>query len=488
MINKVMRFVKEQHMFDAKDYVVAGVSGGADSVCLLFMLLEIQKVIPIALHIVHINHQIRSDAAADAQYVEWLCAQHHLPFTLVEEDVAALAAREHCSTEEAGRQVRYQAFYKVLGTRRGKIAVAHNQNDSCETFLFHLFRGTALKGLSGIPAVRGIVVRPLLCLERTEIEAFLAQRQIKFRIDSTNFEDNYTRNKIRHHILAWAEKEISPAVVNHISAASAKVRDAYELIEDFTRQAMKTCVCIRDDSYYIREAPFAILHKTIQGYVIMEVLAQASGSSRDWESVHAEQIQGLFGKQSGRQIQLPYRLCAVRDYNGVVIGKVKAYQDKIDNFEEIVFKKKKKNRLLCGETLQIPWQQQGILHFSLIKTKNLQNIPQKKYTKWFDYDTIKGSIVIRTRRSGDYLTVNAANQRKSLKSYFIDNKVPRELRGHICLIAEDSHVIWAVGGRISSYYKVSELTETILQVSYADSAREPIWEGFAPEWEKTKED
>lgn len=78
MINKVMRFVKEQHMFDAKDYVVAGVSGGADSVCLLFMLLEIQKVIPIALHIVHINHQIRSDAAADAQYVEWLCAQHHL--------------------------------------------------------------------------------------------------------------------------------------------------------------------------------------------------------------------------------------------------------------------------------------------------------------------------------------------------------------------------------------------------------------------------
>ncbi len=220
----------------------------------------------------------------------------------------------------------------------------------------------------------------------------------------------------------------------------------------------------------------------------MEVLAQASGSSRDWESVHAEQIQGLFGKQSGRQIQLPYRLCAVRDYNGVVIGKVKAYQDKIDNFEEIVFTDKDKNRLLCGETLQIPWQQQGILHFSLIKTKNLQNIPQKKYTKWFDYDTIKGSIVIRTRRSGDYLTVNAANQRKSLKSYFIDNKVPRELRGHICLIAEDSHVIWAVGGRISSYYKVSELTETILQVSYADSAKEPIWEGFAPEWEKTKED
>lgn len=172
MIDKVLQYVKEYQMIEEEDCIVAGVSGGADSVCLLLMLLEINKTLPIEINVVHINHRIRPDAANDAAYVRELCEKYKLSFTLVEENVAALARKRRISTEEAGRQVRYAAFERVLGTRKGKIAVAHNKNDSCETFLFHLFRGTSIRGLAGIPPVRGQIIRPLLCLSRQEIELF----------------------------------------------------------------------------------------------------------------------------------------------------------------------------------------------------------------------------------------------------------------------------------------------------------------------------
>ena len=151
MINRIKRYIEEQNMFAEGDYVVAGVSGGADSICLLCVLLEISQNIPITIHVVHINHGIRQEAGEDAEYVEEFCGRRQIPFTLVEEDVPAIAAKNHISTEEAGREVRYDAFYRVLeenrGTHRGRIAIAHNRNDCCETFLFHLFRGSGLKGL-----------------------------------------------------------------------------------------------------------------------------------------------------------------------------------------------------------------------------------------------------------------------------------------------------------------------------------------------------
>ena len=466
MINKVIAYANEQHMFDENDYVVAGVSGGADSVCLLFMLLEIRKVIPIKLHVVHVNHLLRAQAGADAAYVEQLCRQFGLPFTLVERDVAAVAAKRHISTEEAGRSIRYEAFYKTLGANKGKIAVAHNKNDCCETFLFHLFRGSALKGLAGIPPVRDRIVRPLLCMERPQIEAFLAQRQIAFCIDHTNLEDNYTRNKIRHHIMETIGKEISPAVTEHIGEACTRIGEAYELINDMTAEGYDKCVTCKkhggDVVYFLNAEAFYTLHGTIQGYVLMELLSKVSGSARDLTAVHVTQLRELLSRQCGRQVDLPYGLTAVRDYDGLHIRKA----SEASPVAELVLSEHEKNLLLAGEHLRIPWREGAVLEFSLKKADNLQNIPQKKYTKWFDYGRIKNSIVVRTRKPGDYLTVNAINQRKTLKAYFIDQKIPREVREEICLVADGSHILWVVGERISSYYKVSSHTETILQVSY----------------------
>lgn len=469
MINKVFDYIEHNNMFQENDYVVAGVSGGADSVCLLLMLIEISKIIPLNIHVVHINHLIREDAGEDAAYVKELCEKYALEFTLVEKDVEAIAKKQHISTEEAGRNIRYEAFYKALNGKKGKIAIAHNKNDCCETFLFNLFRGSSLKGLSGIRPVRDVIVRPILCLERSEIEEYLNRKQIKYCIDSTNLEDNYTRNKIRHHILNTAVQDISSLAVSHISEACERINEAYELIQVLTDDAYNKCVVCqsykeKEERYYINKNEFEKNSDAIQRYVIMEVISKAAKSRKDLEAVHIEQVKLLMGRQCGKSVDLPYSLMAERDYEGVCIKNKKDEVLKTD--KEISVSQNDREKLNQGAVLEYNWDKESKLVFSLVKADKLQNIPQKKYTKWFDYDKIKGSIVIRTRQKGDFLTVNSMNQKKTLKSYFIDEKIPRQLRDCICLVAEGNHIIWITGERISNNYKIDENTKNILQIQF----------------------
>lgn len=477
MINRILSYIREHHMIDAGDCVVAGVSGGADSVCLFMALLEIRNVIPIDIRVVHVNHLIRDDAAEDALYVKKLCLENDIPFTLVERDVVSLARERRISTEETGRDVRYDAFYRELGQRRGKIAVAHNKNDCCETLLFNLFRGSSLRGLAGISPVRDVIIRPLLCLERKDIEAFLHERGIAYRIDSTNLEDNYSRNIIRHHILGTAVKDISPAAVAHIGSACERVREAYALIEDITADAYRACAKMSEDgSVVIDREKLAALRDTVQRYVIVEALSEAAGSRRDLGTVHIGQVRGLMDKQCGREIELPHGLRARRDYAGVCIYRGGAGDEDEAAFGGVAFSERENERLLSGETVELSLGAYGKISAVLVPKNdfsvNLQNIPQKKYTKWIDYDRIENGIAIRTRREGDYLTIDDRHRRKSLKSYFIDNKIPRGERGRTILVADGSHVVWLTGWRISSYYKVGNDTKRILRLNYIKDTKE----------------
>ena len=468
MIEKVRRFAEEQDMLEEHDYVVAGVSGGADSVCLLYMLLELRKKIDFQIHVVHINHMIREEAGEDAAYVEALCKEHKLPFSLVCRDVEKEAAERQLSTEEMGRLIRYEAFYQVLkeyaGDRRGRIAIAHNKNDCCETFLFHLFRGSGLQGLSGIRPVRDDIIRPLLCLERSEIETYLQEKEISFCIDKTNLEDNYTRNRIRHHILPVAEQEISKHAIGHISEACERINEAYEMIADLTKEACKECIKIDEKGIHILEKPLLGQHKTLQGYCLREALMQATGSKRDLEAVHVQQLAGLLDKQSGKMLHLPYDVVAWREYEGICLTRKKEPK----SVEEIQYQigPGEQERLNRGETIHVILSEQEELVISLKKASAWKNIPQKTYTKWLDYDRIKNSIVIRKRKKGDFFTINSFYQKKTLKAYFIDQKVPREERDSIWLMADGSHVMWILGERISSFYKVSEATENIIEIEY----------------------
>lgn len=331
-VKKVKEYIIKNHMIAAGDTVVAGISGGADSVCLLFVLQEIRKEIPFRLLVVHINHLIRKEASLDAAYVEKLCKQMELPFYLYEKDVRRLAAEKGLSEEEAGRQIRYEAFYEVLAGEApeaveegaAKIAVAHNQNDRAETMLFQLFRGSGIRGLIGIRPVRDCIIRPLLCLERKEIEAFLQEKSIEYCIDFTNEEDTYTRNKIRHHILPVAVQEVCSEAVEHMAQTADILLEAEAFLEAETRKAFAACADAKKEegAVVIKTSVFAGLPAYLQKQVLFTAIEKLTFSRRDITAVHVRDILTLFEKEGNREICLPYDIRVRRRYDRVVFTRV----------------------------------------------------------------------------------------------------------------------------------------------------------------------
>ena len=463
MVNKVLEYIKKYHMIEPEDTIVAGISGGADSVCLLFILLEIRLRIPFSLQAVHINHGIRADAAEDARYVRELCAGNNIPFFLVQENVREQAKAHRRSEEEEGRILRYEAFEKVLGSQKGRIAVAHNSNDRAETMLFHLFRGTGLRGMSGIPPVNGRIIRPLLCVTRNEIETWLKEQNIPFCLDSTNASDDYARNRIRHHILPYAENEISHGALAHMNQAADQLLMAEAFLCRQTVSAMERCLQTKDAPHkvLIHIPAFLKEDEYLRGRILLNALELAAGSRKDITMTHISNALALLRGSGSAEIHLPYGLTVYRKYD---LG--------------IIQRKEKITPACCEQNafeITIPCElvlpRLGRVEFTVFKRDYSQIIPQKTYTKWFDYDKITSAVVFRTRQAGDYLTINHSLGRKSLQDYFVNQKVPKQERPYIYLLAENSHVIWIPGFRISEYYKVGENTETILQVRFADKER-----------------
>ena len=302
---KVFAYIREHHMLQAGDRVVAGVSGGADSVCLLFLLLEWQKEVPTDIAVVHVDHGIRTEAGEDARYVEQLCEERGIPFFLTRAEVRNRARMEKISEEEAGRRTRYEAFEKAAKEWGAtKIAVAHNSNDRSETQLFHLFRGSGIRGLASILPVRDRIIRPLLCLERWEIEKFLQQRGIVYCKDATNEEDDYTRNRIRHHILPYAEQNIVKGCVAHMNQTAELLAETEDYLELQTKEAAGRCIRATDGDGESAETgdsrnaviciaveSFLSLHPVIRKRLLYEEVKQLSPGQKDITYQHIQELQ-----------------------------------------------------------------------------------------------------------------------------------------------------------------------------------------------------
>ncbi len=456
MFREVKTYMEEHKMVNENDTIVAGVSGGADSVCLFLLLEEYCKQKNARLVVVHMNHGIRVDAGKDADYVKKLCEEFDVPLRLFEEDINELAKSAGIGTEEAGRIARYKAFEQVLNEYggKGKIAVAHNKGDQAETVLFHLFRGSGIAGLTGIAPVRGNIIRPLLDTTREEIENYLLEKGRNWCIDSTNGENTYTRNKLRNVVFPYVEKEICSQAVSHVANAANDLAQIKTFLDDMTIEAIREIVTFKDKEADIRIEPFLACHEVIQKQVILKVLEILVPARRDISSVHVADVLSLFTKESGKQIQLPYGFVATKVYEQIVIKRESA-----------------KGCEFCYSVMipgQICYETDKRIDFKVFEWDNSEEIPRKSYTKWFDYDKIINCLELRNRRIGDYFTISEDGKKKSVKEYFIEEKIPREERDRVPILADGNHVLWAIGKRISEYYKVTEKTKTILQVTVLD--------------------
>lgn len=453
MLKKVENNINEYRMIDSGDTVTVGVSGGADSVCLLMNLIEYAKKIPFSIKVVHINHLIREEAGEDALFVRGLCEKYNIPFFLFEEPVEEIAKERGISTEEAGRNIRYQRFYEI--SNGGKIAVAHNSNDVSETVLFNIFRGTGLEGLASLEPVNGNIIRPLLDVTRAEIEEYLDRKEQSYITDKTNMTDLYARNKIRNNILPYAEENIVEGATEHVAALSKKMRLIRHYIEKRTLECFEIVVTKQDEEMVINVKAFNTLETLMQQEVILLVLERLTTGRKDIGERHVEAILSIVDSEGEKKVDLPYNLEAVKQYDRLLIRKRRNIKDEAQK--------------LCVQIAndgEYSLGKYGHIRARIFPYDSSMSIERNTYTKWFDYDKIIKCLEVRNRGAGDYLTVNSQMAKKNLKDYLIDEKIPKETRDTIPVIADGSHILWVIGHRISEAYKVTDKTKTIIELVY----------------------
>ncbi len=300
--------------------------------------------------------------------------------------------------------------------------------------------------------VRGQIIRPLLCASRQEIEEYLAGEGREFCVDKTNEELQYTRNKIRHRILPLLE-EVNANVISHMNQTAGFVTEAVGLIQELRMRASEKYVRVCEDGMHISQG-LLLEPVMIQKETLLGSLAEAAKNSKDISSVHVQQLLELFARQNGRILELPYGIRARRTYEGILL------QRGSDKSQAQPFCRE----LSVGGSLNLPFYGYEIHTRLLDKFPQNEEIPKKMYTKWFDYDKIKGTTRLRTRQEHDYLVIDAKGSRKKLKKYFVDEKIPEYRRDCILLLADDAHILWVIGYRISEDIKVTEHTKRILEI------------------------
>lgn len=447
MRNTIEKYIETYHMIEPGDKVIAAVSGGTDSVCLLHLLAGLREKYGFDLRAVHVHHGLRGqEADRDAEFTKQLSGGLAVPCRVFYADVRGYAKEHSISEEEAGRILRYQLLEQEAETwEKGgtvKIATAHHGDDNAETILYNLFRGSGLAGIGGILPVRDRIIRPLLCVSRKEILEYLKEYSLEYCEDSTNQTNDYTRNRMRRIILPAVTEEINPQASRHVCQAGEKIRQAHEFIQDAADKWLSVHRDNKDPSLIsgrLLKEP-----EILQSYVLRRILAETAGTEKDLSSSHIDALLDLLSGQTGRRADLPGGIGAVREYAGLRIEKKSRIQ------------KEKVPEGAAGSLLL------EINVFPREEVQENQEFPKNQYTKWFDYDKIKNRLSVRTRRTGDYITIKGGGK-KSVKAYMIDEKIPAADRDSIFLLADGSHILWIIGYRISEYYKIGPQTTTILQ-------------------------
>ena len=292
------------------DKIVLGVSGGPDSMCMLDMMRELkeEKNINFEIYVAHINHMIRKEAIDDEKYVQNYCLKHNIEFFVKRADVQKIANDKKIGTEEAGRKVRYDFFEEVLQkTGSNKIAIAHNKNDKIETIIMHLLRGSGLSGLKGIEPIRdNKYIRPLIECERQEIEQYCEDRKLQPRIDKTNFENEYTRNKIRNIVIPYIKKEFNPNIIQTLSRLSEVATDESNYIDLQTQKIYSELLIEKSNKQIILKLKeFNQQENVIQKRLVLKTIKELNGSTDRIEKIHIEDIIKLCTNNIGNKYLTP---------------------------------------------------------------------------------------------------------------------------------------------------------------------------------------
>ncbi|NLY43777.1 MAG: tRNA lysidine(34) synthetase TilS [Clostridiaceae bacterium] len=458
VIDTVRNTILKYNMFEKGDGVVVGVSGGPDSVCLLHVLHRLAHEFSLRLYAAHVNHCLRGDEAyRDADYVREFCSTLSIPLFIKEVDIRLISKQKSISEEVAGRKERYKFFFEVAQrVNASKIAVAHNRDDQAETLLMRLLRGTGLEGLAGIPPVREDgVVRPLLETEREQVEQYCSDNHLNPRIDHTNQQSIYTRNKIRLELIPYLKREYNPSFIKTAAQTADLLREDISFMNSYVENIMKGQVKVKGGEVSIPVDFLLSQHTAIQRRVLRKAVFLLKGDIVNIEYKHIESIlQMIREKGTGKMLDLPagLRICQAYGY---------IYLFSKNNMESTPFNYP---LIINGETYIRELGMKVVTW--VVEKEELKKIKLDRFTKAFDYNVINKEIYIRNRVAGDRFSPYGMKGTKKLKDFFIDMKIPITERDKIPLVTAGEEIIWVVGYRTGNGYRITDATTRVLIIKF----------------------
>lgn len=449
MIDRIIQAAEEYEMLSATRHITVALSGGADSMALLYALNSLKDRYGFRLNAAHVNHCLRgAESDSDERFVRQACRDLGIELVVKRIEIERLLQKGE-SIETAARRLRYEFLEKVA---RQTIATAHTASDNFETVLFNAVRGAGIKGLCGIPPVRDRIIRPLCLCTRSMVELYCRENNIDYCTDSTNTDTKYSRNKIRHRVVPIL-KEINPNVEEGIAKMSISLRQDSEYLESAASAEYKRLF----EHGGLSLNGLNLLHISLKKRVIMQYYRDTVGRAPD--RLHIESIEKLCSDKNGK-IELTSEFFAFGDGERLII------EHGDNNKEDSAFYE----RALCENPQDTDCE---FLSFELIERfdfHNFENVNKKLFNYAVDYDKIVGTAVIRNRLSGDKISLLKRNGTKTLKKLFIDSKIDVNKRDSIVLLADENGVFFVDGFGVDKRVAVDRHTERCL-IIYSNNGR-----------------
>ena len=451
IIEKVKETVQKYHMLAHGDHVLIGLSGGPDSVCLLTIINKLKHELGVHLSAAYIDHGLRPDETPyEIDFCRDLCNSLGMPFITRSIDVKSYVKEKKLNKQEAARELRYRVLNEIAAeTAANKIALGHNADDQSETILMRLFRGTGPSGLSGIPPVRRHIIRPLIEVERIEIEKFLEDEGMGFVIDSSNLKHEYLRNKIRHLIIP-AIKNINRDIIKTLSRTADIFRDEERYFEIIvTKTLMKLITRKTDKTIEIFLGPLEAMDTVILRRVLRRAIDETKGL-HGISFIHIEEIMSLIKSgKSGDRIYLPKDIRVIKGYSTLILTSEKPARlgtYSIDSPGEIIVT-----------------ESSVVLRSATMGIDEVKDYGDAQKCAVIDADKVHFPLIIRGRLHGDFFYPMGFGKRKKLQDYFVDEKIPRDERDAVPLLVCGNNIVWVIGYRLDDRYKVDKDTERVLK-------------------------
>lgn len=441
ILHKVIQFINDQNLTHNMDRLIVGVSGGSDSVMLLHLLhcLDYQCIVA------HCNFQLRGvESDGDELFVQQLSQQIGLPFYHVTFNTKEYAEKEAISIEMAARNLRYNWFETLRQSQQANaIAVGHHADDAIETFLINLTRGTGLRGLTGISAHYGFIIRPLLCLNRKEIDQYIQENKLSYRSDSTNNDQTIVRNKIRHQLIPLFE-EMNPSFRETMQKNISKLSEAYSIINHDIAQSTPQLIQRDKNIFTIQLTP--LMQKKNPHFALFELLHPFQFNPATIQSIY-ESLKGISGKQF---YSSTHRL--IKDRDQLLLFPIEKEQQQ------------KTSIFISQPTHAVQIDNHLTIEISLPVSSSDITIEKQKEVIFVDTDKLYFPIEIRHPRAGDFFYPFGSSGKKKLSDFFVDCKWNLLQKEQCWIMLSGGAIVWIIGARFDNRFKVDEQTQKITKI------------------------